>query len=75
MLLKNVQLNCAAGYDTQTEIHTSTPKYNIILEKEFQNTSLTHHVKIVSLMKEMTETGTVKGIGLNVRIMSKTSKM
>ena len=36
MLMENVQLPGAYGYDTQIKMHTSTQKYNISLAREFQ---------------------------------------
>ena len=36
MLMKNVKLPGALGYDKHTEIHTSTQKGDISLAREFQ---------------------------------------
>ena len=47
MLTKNVKLTSETGYDMHMEMYTPTQKYNISIQGNPQNTSLTHHAKMV----------------------------
>ena len=47
MLIKNVHLPGAAGYNTQIEIHTYTVNEEKVLEGNSKNKFLSHRVKIV----------------------------
>ena len=56
MLTKNVKLTSETGYDMHMEMYTPTQKYNISIQGNPQNTSLTHHAKMVFISGKVNKT-------------------